>query len=318
MSQRSSPHSHRWLREAQKAGWPMLASQRRPLLHNLLNAGVLVCIVGWIGLTTALSTVLPPMAFVLFGGLAYGLAFYTCLGVVVHEASHRMFFISRSPRRAQRANRAVGWACSLPFAVHYIRHWEKGHAVHHTRPFEPDDPQAFNAATGRPLLRTLLLLVLVPGYFLAHRLLRKRASGPGGSSRNVMIFFALFWLALGFLTVSTLGGHVLLALIFGLQVLSALNQVKGALEHGGPLTQSPDPLLRSRNTLFTGWPLFWPFFVSLFHFEHHLLPGVPWYALPRYHRAVRAIVPAALHENIFNRALLQQLAGRVGPIPTDL
>lgn len=312
-----SPHQREWLRAAVQAGRPMSARRHRPLPHNLINTCVLVAIVGTIAGTTALSSWLPPILFVVVGGLAYGLAFYASLGIVVHEASHRMFFLSQHAQRTRAANRVVGWICSVPFAIHYERHWEHGHAVHHAQPFEPEDPQAFNAATGCPLLRTVLPLLLAPGYFLFHRLLQKRPSGRGGSSGNVMLLFAGIWVVVGAATVLTLGWHVLAALVFGLQVLAALNQIKGALEHGGPVSADPNPLLRSRNTLFLGWPVLWLFYVSIFHFEHHLLPTVPWYALPRFHRAARERVPAALHQTIFNRHLLRQLAGRVGAIPAE-
>lgn len=248
---------------------PQLRSRRS---HNAVNAGVLVSIVVSVARRTWALTWLPMPAFVSLGGLAYGLTVYAGLAVVVHEASHRMFFL-------------VGGAAQ-------------------TRAVNP----------GPQLVKTVLLLVLVPGLSLFHRLLQRRPSGHGGSSRDVMARFVLIWLAVGALTVSSRGWHVLLAQIVGLQVLSALNQVKGALEHGGPIATDPDPLLRSRDTIFVGWPLFWPFFVSIVHFEHPLVPSVSWYALPRFHRALRGVVPQPLHGDVFNRARLRPLAGRIGRI----
>jgi fatty acid desaturase len=89
-------------------------------------------------------------------------------------------------------------------------------------------------------------------------------------------------------------------------VLSALNQLKGALEHGGTIGHDPNPLLRSRSTLL---PLRWllmPFNISL-HFEHHLNATVPWYSLPMYHRTVRALVPETERTRYFSRSALASL-----------
>ncbi|MBK7761349.1 MAG: hypothetical protein IPI35_34075 [Deltaproteobacteria bacterium] len=56
---------------------------------------------------------------------------------------------------------------------------------------------------GPQLVKTVLLLVLVPGLSLFHRLLQRRPSGHGGSSRGVVARFVLIWLAVGALTVSS-------------------------------------------------------------------------------------------------------------------
>ncbi len=119
----------RWLREAREAGRPMLPQHRSRRSHNAINAGVLVTIVVSLALTTWALTWLPMPAFVSLGGLAYGLTVYAGLAVVVHEASHRMFFLVGDAAQTRAVNRVVGWTFSLPFAVHYVRHQEEGHAV---------------------------------------------------------------------------------------------------------------------------------------------------------------------------------------------
>ena len=77
--------------------------------------------------------------------------------------------------------------------------------------------------------------------------------------------------------------------------------------------QRTAPLLRSRTSLFPLRRVLMPFNISM-HFEHHLNPGVPWYELPRYHAALRGIIPRPLQPAIFNTQLREQLAGRLGRI----
>jgi fatty acid desaturase len=111
------------------------------------------------------------------------------------------------------------------------------------------------------------------------------------------------------------GWRLAFALAYGLQVLAALNQLKGSLEHGGEIAFDPDRLLRSRSSMVPLQRLLPMFYVTIYHFEHHLNYAVPWYDLPRYHRDVHALVPPDLRGEIFNADLLAQLAGHKGPVP---
>ncbi|MEZ4450520.1 MAG: hypothetical protein R3B09_13655 [Nannocystaceae bacterium] len=42
---------------------------------------------------------------------------------------------------------------------------------------------------------------------------------------------------------------------------------------------------------------------------------MPWYALTRYQRTLRSIVPTALHGALWNHDLWGQLRGRLGAVP---
>lgn len=304
-----------WLTAAARAGQRYHYRHKTPWRHNLIGVAALgLAALGVAGLI-ALVAAVDHWAIVPVAGVGFGLCYYTVLGIPVHEASHGMMFLARDSARRRRWNTAIGWACALPFGIHYQRHWAEGHVTHHIHPLEDDDPQAFNRLTGRPLAEVLALLLLVPGAALVHRFTVKRLTGYGGSSRGVLAAFAAFWAAVLAASTAVFGVKVALALGYGLQVLAALNQVKGALEHGGAIASDPDRLLRSRSSIVALRALLPMFYVTIYHFEHHLNYAVPWYDLPRYHRDIRHLVPAALQPSIFNAELLAQLAGHKGAIP---
>jgi fatty acid desaturase len=130
----------------------------------------------------------------------------------------------------------------------------------------------------------------------------------------VFAAFAVLWAVALPAAVAVYGWKAALALAYGLQVLAALNQVKGSLEHGGEIAFDPDRLLRSRSSLFPFCLLLPMFYVTIYHFEHHLNYAVPWYDLPRYHRDVGRLMPGAMRSDIFNEELFAQLAGHKGRI----
>lgn len=307
--------SDHWLIAAARTGARYHYRHKAPWRHNLIGVAVLVVVALGIAGLIAIQAAADRWALVPVIGVALGLCYYTLLGIPVHEASHGMMFLSRDAGRRKRWNTAIGWVCALPFGIHYRRHWAEGHVTHHIHPLEDDDPQALNRLTGRPLLFVLALLLLVPGAALVHRFTVKRPTGYGGSSAGVFAAFAAIWSLV--LVVSTVawGAKVAVALAYGLQVLAALNQLKGALEHGGEIAFDPDRLLRSRSSMFPLRALLPMFFVTIYHFEHHLNYAVPWYDLPRYHRDIYRLVPADLRPAIFNAELYAQLAGEKGTIP---
>lgn len=303
-----------WLTEAARAGARYHYRHKTPRRHNTIGITVLVLTaLAGVGLLQ-LAPMLSAWLYVPIAGAGFGLLYYTLLGIPVHEASHGMMFLSRNPARRRRWNTLIGWACAIPFGIHYRRHWAEGHVTHHIHPLEDDDPQAFNRSTGVALARVLALLLLVPGAALVHRFTVKRHTGFGGSSAGVFAAFLALWAVTLPAVVDAYGWPAALAMVYGLQVLAALNQLKGALEHGGEIAIDPDRLLRSRSSLFPLCRLLPMFYVTIYHFEHHLNYAVPWYDLPRYHRDVRCLIPGALWPDVFNQDLFAQLAGHKGRI----
>ncbi len=303
-----------WVRSAILAGKPFHYRRLPAWAHNALNLGALVGVLGVVAVTLALGRGATPWPYVPAAGVVFGWCYFALIVLVVHEASHGMFVVARGREARRRWNRVFGRIFTVPFVIDYVRHWEEGHVIHHRIPIEPGDPQALNRLTGVELLRDVAILVLVPGSVLVHRFLTRRAKSRRSASRWTFPAFAVFWVVIGAAVWHWISGAALLALLYGLQILSAVNQVKGSLEHGGPIAFDRNPYLRSRTSLFPGRRLLLPFNITL-HFEHHLNDAVPWYALLRYQRALRAIVPRELHGEVWNHDLWAQLCGRKGALP---
>jgi fatty acid desaturase len=311
-----------WVQACVKVGQGHSFARRDHVAHNLLNlaataALLLVAVAtvwscGWVSRSHAalpLPSSADTLQFAAFGVIAIAITGWCYFGVlilVVHEASHGMFLLHEAVQTRHRLNHVSGILACVPFAIDFERHWEQGHIVHHRKPLEPDDPQRLNTRTGREFWRLFWSLLLIPGFAFVERFLTRRNRARGVGRGSSMWLFLVFWSVTGTLTwlfVSPLGVVVQLC---GLQVLSALNQLKGALEHGGAIGTNPNPLLRSRTTFL---PLRWllmPFNISL-HFEHHLNATVPWYALPAYHRAIFEVVPNAERPTFFSNSALANL-----------
>ena len=304
----SADPSLAWLSEARRLARPFLFTTANPVAHNLRNLAVLGAITATMVGTIALGTQLRGLAYIPVAGVVFGACFFTLISLVVHEASHGMFLLASTRGRTRRLNRIFGWACAAPFGIHYVRHWEVGHNLHHARPLVDEDPQRFNTRTGADLLRTVLALVFIPAWGFVHRFVNKRPGRNTHSSPALLISFLVFWGTVLPTLGLTIGWWVPVGVFWGLQNLLAINEIKGALEHG-QLASETEVLLRSRSSLVPFIALFSPWNVSLYHFEHHLHAAVPWYRLPAYHRAVRHLVPAHLSDDIYNRRLLRQLSG---------
>jgi fatty acid desaturase len=290
--------------------------RQSPWRHNLLNLTCFATVLALLGLTAAASQWLPAAIYLPLASLGFGIGIFALLILVVHEASHGMFIIGGDSARRQFWNRCFGWLVAVPTGIHYVRQWEVGHIIHHVSPLTAEDPQAFNRTTGPELWRLLVLSILVPGYGFVRRLRRKRTVASGRAGSGVLLVFVGFWLVTMAACGLRFGWTVPVALFLGQQVTLVLNEIKGALEHGGEIAFDPDPLLRSRTTFFPLRLIVLPWHISL-HFEHHLSMCVPWYRLMAYHRAVLPHVPPDLRPWIFNRNPVAQLQGRIGAVPVS-
>ena len=306
-----------WVGAAIRAGRRYAFMAKRPLTHNAINLGALIALLSVLLFTGWLTTAVSPWVGVPLGALLFGWVYFGLFVLVAHEASHNMFLVFDDRQLQRRVNRIAGWMVTPLFAVHYGKHWERGHAVHHVRPMEPDDPQR-SVATGKRLLGLALGYLLVPGFLLVDRtLLRKREkSGKSASTTWVLVFFVCFWaLALTAAAIGV-GWPLAVALYLGIPVLAVFNLVKGSLEHGGAIAEEASPFLRSRTSLFPLRRLILPFNISL-HFEHHLNFQVPWYELGNYQRDLRAIVPLAVQREVWEHPIAGQLSGRLGGLSAE-
>lgn len=297
-----------WLLEGVKLGRQFAAHRQNPLLHNSINLAHLFGLCAVALLVLGVARRVDPWVYLPVAAATLGWVYFALLVLVVHESSHNMFVLSTERSTRLRWNRLFGSLCCVPFGINYERHWQVGHITHHRHPMEAKDPQRYNTRTGRAFWLLFLGMLFVPGLALVERFLSKTNRQRGVSSGNTMLWFFLFWIGAGLVLWRFWSPLACIAALWGLQVLSALNQVKGALEHGGAIGRAEDPLCRSRTTLLPLRFMVMPFNISL-HFAHHLNYGVPWYLLGRYHRVLTPTLPAEQRNYFVNRRVFAQLNG---------
>ncbi len=298
-----------WVKQAIAAGGEFHAMKKEPGPHNRINLLATLAVASIFVGTIALGAFLPVLVYLPLAIVIFGCIYFAVNILVIHECSHNMFVLSRDRERQKRLNRLLGRMAALPFMTDYIRHWEKGHTIHHLRPCEADDPQDRDPITGAALMRKYLILLLIPLSFMAMNPSRQY---PGNLGRAAAGIF-LWWLPLGALTTWLVGWPVPVAMFLGLQVTMILNMTKKAQEHGGGLAQEPDFTLRSRTYLYPLSPVTSPFNIN-YHFEHHANFNVPWYDLRRYHARLLDIVPEQLKPYYFHHDFMAQLQG-TKPLP---
>ena len=301
-----------WLKQAVAAGREFHALKQDPTRHNLRNLATMGLLLSLIGGVVAGAPLVPWPVVVVAGTFLVGCLYFALFILVVHEASHDMFLLHPDRQKQKRWNRFFGRLFAAPFFTNYDQHWEVGHTTHHVRPCTDEDPQEDDPETGRALLRTVLILGLVPGSVLFMNPSNQYGPNPWLMVRGVVT------LVLGSVLVGVLwSASAGLAVFGGLQVLLLLTRLKRTQEHGSGLAQEPDFVLRSRTYLYALAPLTSPLNIN-YHFEHHANFNVPWYLLPAYHRRLLEVVPAALQPYIFHRRYLDQAAGRFAAIPDAL
>ncbi|MED5371654.1 MAG: fatty acid desaturase [Myxococcota bacterium] len=305
-----------WMRKAASAGnefhWRKQDVQehnRRNLLWTAALWGSVPVVLGIGTLLRAFAPVLMPVWMVL-AGLYIGCVILGHFVLIIHECSHNMYLLDEDRDKQGELNRRIGKFASAMVFTEYIKHWEEGHAIHHTRPCEDVDPQDRDPITGRELYTKFAKIWLIPFYFMSQNPSGKYEGGAARLAKG-----ALFLGPLALLAFLMAGFWGVGALYIGYCFTSTLNYTKKAQEHGGGLKFEPFPILRSRTYLY---PL--QFFTSPFkinyHFEHHANANVPWYLLPAYHEKIKEIVPQELHPYYFHGEFWKQMAGEK-PLPPD-
>ena len=216
------------------------------------------------------------------------------LAILMHDAAHRVLF------RSRRLNDVVGnWLCAYP-VLSDLRPYRPYHLQHHSWNWTADDPdlplaQPFPITPASLWRKVWRDLSGQTGWKRLRATLTRRAAGDATVQRNfdagrealrgVLITNAAL------LGAMTLAGHPALYLLWAgawLTTYSLVMRIRSIAEHAVPLDAS-DELGNTRTTLATWWErlLIAPNRVN-FHLEHHLVPTVPHYHLPRFHRLLRA------------------------------
>jgi len=227
-------------------------------------------------------------ALAILGGRQLGLA------VLMHEAAHRTLF------RHRGLNDWIGnWLCAYPVwgDVHPYRRYHLQHHAHTWTAADPDLGLAtpfpvtrasfrrkvwrdLSGQTGWKRLRATLARDLGRS---RGRVLRERGAGPGALVGVIVSNAALAGIL-------ALLGHPALYLLWvaaWFTTYSLAMRIRAIAEHAVPRDPATE-LGQTRTTRARWWErlLVAPNRVN-FHLEHHLLPTVPHYALPRLHRLLR-------------------------------
>jgi fatty acid desaturase len=320
-----------WIREGIVRGRSFAANRQAPLSHNAVNLSLFALIL-LAFIAVALSKKVTPIAmYIPLGSLAFGYLFNLLATLVVHEASHNIFVLSKDSNRATFWNRLFGWMASIPIGLNYQEQWEKGHILHHLRIAETHDPETCHPRTGKALFIKVAKVLLIPGYVHFYGIF----SGKGVNfecteneirPRNLRLMLGVvaFWTTVVLLVRDHVPMEEIIsvgvAIFLGMQVGVAFNVLRESLDHGGVTVAKNNIYLRAHTTLSSVRHLIQPLNVS-FQFEHHLNSNVPWYNLRKYHEALKQVVPPQLQPFLYTTGLqgvIRQMSGNNAPIPTDV
>jgi fatty acid desaturase len=234
---------------------------------------------------------------------------HLALAILHHEAGHRTLFATRW------LNDAVGdWLCARP-TWNDLKKYRAHHNVHHRRTNQADDPDLslivslpitraslarkfardLSGITGlKYLLGRVLMDAGVIEWTVANNIVRRPragrrfwhyalefASNSAGMVLTNGVLYAICWAS----------GH---GWLYGVWVLSYVTpfplflRIRSMAEHA-MTDRGTDMFTNSRTTRagFLARATVAPVRVN-FHVEHHVMPSVPYYRLPRMHRMLRA------------------------------
>jgi fatty acid desaturase len=293
------------------ADWtqPLPREQLRPFLARSVLAGWRMLAFNWGMIAACFGLVMwraNPLtvaaALIVLGGRQLG------LGILMHETAHRSLF------KTAALNEWLGqWLCAAPMFVE-LRIYRQYHFTHHQQAGTGADPDLPNYEhypvsraslrrkllrdiTGRSGLRAFAALVVLyanadqrSGYsYRAGDRQEKRKLDARTLLRNswrcVLANAAM-------LALCAAAGHAPAYLLWPAAWLTTYmlySRIRNVAEHGAlPGTREADIWRNTRTVLASWWERLTvaPNYVN-YHFEHHLLPAVPAWQLPRFHRWLR-------------------------------
>ncbi len=212
-------------------------------------------------------------------------------GVLTHECGHGTLF------RTRRTNEVVGeWLAAAP-TFNNMKAYIRGHLHHHRLAGTDQDPDLPNYAD-YPIERQRLKRKLwrdvtgQTGWKQTRGLVRgfTHFGALGGEQRLALVRGLVANLAL--LGILVAAGHAWLYLVWAGAYLTTnrlVSRIRQVAEHGAvPDLYDPDPRRNTRTVLANPIErlIFCPLGVN-YHLEHHMLPSVPVYNLPKMHRILR-------------------------------
>jgi fatty acid desaturase len=214
--------------------------------------------------------------------------------VLMHEAAHRSLFANR------RVNDFVGnWLCAFPIWSD-LRPYRPYHLQHHAKNWTDEDPD-LALANPFPITRASMRRKVWRDLSGQTGLKRFRATirrdlglSRGRVKRNfdagIEAFYGVLLMNAVLLAILTLAGHPALYLLWigaWLTSYSLVMRIRSIAEHA-MIPDPTDEMNNTRTTIARWWErlLIAPNRVN-FHLEHHILPTVPHYNLPRMHRLLR-------------------------------
>jgi Na+-transporting NADH:ubiquinone oxidoreductase subunit F len=229
----------------------------------------------------------------IFPFFAYG-TLYCFLNHVMHETHHR------TPFKWNWLNETVHWITAFTHGAEPIfDRW--GHARHHTYTYFPDmDPESIGP---RPVKLSNFFLPFIGFGIIKPLPIMKHALGiiddyskdlVPETDWNKMIWSSRFWI-LGYVLIiaSCLYFHTFLPLVYtlfarfyGAFIPTMLNQT----QHVGLEQNVYDHRLITRNVMVNP-VLGFIYWNMQYHTEHHMFPGVPFYALSSLHKLVKDQLP---------------------------
>jgi fatty acid desaturase len=295
-----------------------VAPDLRMALQRRTNAAGLLHLAGHLALLTATGSVVLASrgsGWIVPALLAHGVVLIF-LFAPLHETIHRTAFASR------RLNDAVAWACGavLLLPANYFRYF---HFAHHRFTQDPSRDPELAVPKPRSLGAYLVQVSGWPywraqvGLLVRHALGRVDAGFIPPRGRPKVIREARILLGCYAVVAAASVGLASDAALLLWVVPALLGQPFLRLyllaEHTG-CPEVPDMLANTRTTLTTAAVRFLAWNMP-YHVEHHLLPSVPFHALPKVHDEIRDrighLAPGyvSVHRDLIGRLLARHNAG---------
>jgi fatty acid desaturase len=184
-------------------------------------------------------------------------------------------------------NRALSIACALPVLQNFSA-YKVLHLKHHHHLGKEGDPDHYANYTSWTWLEFLMhwgrLIIGYPAYIIAIPILGFR-QGTAPARRWILFEVSLLLLLMAAAIAFVPWPWLLHGWIIPMIFINTLVNIRGMSQHTF-LEHQEDTVLGTRSILTNRLTAFFMCNEN-YHLEHHLYPAVPWYNLPRLHRALR-------------------------------